>query len=213
MAWPLTPLTTYVASSTPAIKASDLNSIQSAINSLYSGALSIKSLYVDGVGAAASPIGAGNAFVSGTIVSSTATSKDLWIPGSYWDVMGGTWTHNNTQSSVVCSSGPGKLRYGLLLPYLPPSGGQYTLISVGVAVDKASTSTMTLEIFHTIPNFGGADTIPASTTNSSSGIQAISITGLSLACTTTSYYWLVLDGAVTSDAVAEISITYSNPVF
>lgn len=35
MAWPETPLTSYVANSTPAIKATDLNSIQSEINALY----------------------------------------------------------------------------------------------------------------------------------------------------------------------------------
>ncbi len=35
MAWPYTPLTTYVASSTPSIKAADLNAIQVAINNLH----------------------------------------------------------------------------------------------------------------------------------------------------------------------------------
>jgi hypothetical protein len=35
MAWPFTPTTTYLASSTPAIKASDLNNFQSAINTVY----------------------------------------------------------------------------------------------------------------------------------------------------------------------------------
>lgn len=37
MAWPYSPLTTYVASSTPSIKAADLNAIQIAINTLYGG--------------------------------------------------------------------------------------------------------------------------------------------------------------------------------
>lgn len=37
MAWPSTPLTTYVANFTPAIKAFDLNSFQSAINGIVNG--------------------------------------------------------------------------------------------------------------------------------------------------------------------------------
>ena len=35
MAWPFTPLTTYLANAFPAIKAFDLNSIQSALNNLF----------------------------------------------------------------------------------------------------------------------------------------------------------------------------------
>jgi hypothetical protein len=35
MAWPFTPLTTYVSSSVPAIKAFDLNALQAAINAIY----------------------------------------------------------------------------------------------------------------------------------------------------------------------------------
>lgn len=37
MAWPYTPLTTYIPGGVPAVKALDLNSLQSVINSLYNG--------------------------------------------------------------------------------------------------------------------------------------------------------------------------------
>ena len=37
MAWPLTPLTTYLPASTPAIKAADLNAIQDAITQAFRG--------------------------------------------------------------------------------------------------------------------------------------------------------------------------------
>jgi hypothetical protein len=50
MAWPLTPLTTYIANSVPAIKAADLNGIQSAINQLYTGQNTIAKLAIDGMG-------------------------------------------------------------------------------------------------------------------------------------------------------------------
>jgi len=59
MAWPITPLTTYLPGSTPAIKASDLNAIQDAINKAFLGKYSFAGLIVDGVGgnAAAPPAG------------------------------------------------------------------------------------------------------------------------------------------------------------
>lgn len=59
MAWPLTPLTTYVANSTPVIKAADLNSIQTAINNIFGGSLSLKQMLLDGTGAATTSLTAG----------------------------------------------------------------------------------------------------------------------------------------------------------
>jgi hypothetical protein len=50
MAWPNTPLTTYVPNSTPAIKAADLNAFQSAINGISAGSTSIAGAVLDGVG-------------------------------------------------------------------------------------------------------------------------------------------------------------------
>lgn len=50
MAWPFTPTTSYVATTTPSIKASDLNNFQSGINGVYGGTKSLKYLTLDGVG-------------------------------------------------------------------------------------------------------------------------------------------------------------------
>ncbi len=47
MAWPFTPLTTYISESLPTIKAVDLNAFQSAINRIYSGTRSLKALTLD----------------------------------------------------------------------------------------------------------------------------------------------------------------------
>ena len=51
MAWPFTPLTTYVAGSTPSIKAFDLNTIQATTNTDMVGGYSRFGLVVDGIGA------------------------------------------------------------------------------------------------------------------------------------------------------------------
>ena len=60
MAWPITPLTTYVASSTPVIKASDLNDIQTAINRAFLGTYSFRWIKVDGVGGVSSTVTSGS---------------------------------------------------------------------------------------------------------------------------------------------------------
>lgn len=56
MAWPLTPLETFVARSVPVIKATFLNTLQKWVNDLGLGVVTLKSLVVDGMG--------GNAVVS-----------------------------------------------------------------------------------------------------------------------------------------------------
>ena len=50
MAWPLTPLTTYLPGQLPAIKAADLMAIQTAINRGFLGTYSFAGLVVDGTG-------------------------------------------------------------------------------------------------------------------------------------------------------------------
>lgn len=50
MAWPKTPLTNYIANFLPKIKSFDLNIIQTTINSLVKGTLSVNSLTIDGTG-------------------------------------------------------------------------------------------------------------------------------------------------------------------
>lgn len=50
MAWPSTPLTTYNPATTPAIKASDLNSFQTGINGIVNGTYSLNGLVLDGTG-------------------------------------------------------------------------------------------------------------------------------------------------------------------
>ena len=52
MAWPLTALRTYVANTTPTIRASDLNDLQSGVNGIVGATYSLKAVVVDGTGGA-----------------------------------------------------------------------------------------------------------------------------------------------------------------
>lgn len=76
-AWPLTPRTTYVSGTTPAIKAADLNAFQAAINSLYAGTGSVVGLTVDGTGGTAVTAPAGLAVVSGRVTDTTAPTATV----------------------------------------------------------------------------------------------------------------------------------------
>jgi hypothetical protein len=50
MAWPSTPLTSYVSNTVPAIKAFDLNAFQTAVNGIINSTYSHKSVVIDAVG-------------------------------------------------------------------------------------------------------------------------------------------------------------------
>lgn len=78
MAWPLTPLTTYVAGVTPYIKAADLNSIQSGINGIIGATYSLKSVVVDGTGGSVVVPVAGTAKVSATASAAGAGTAVAW---------------------------------------------------------------------------------------------------------------------------------------
>lgn len=69
MAWPSTPLTSYVAHSTPVIKAADLNSFQSGINGIINGTYSLAAFVVDGTGGMVTTPLAGSGTVSALLCS------------------------------------------------------------------------------------------------------------------------------------------------
>ncbi|MFO0578709.1 MAG: hypothetical protein U1A78_32300 [Polyangia bacterium] len=72
MAWPKTPLTTYVGGNTPALKAFDNNAYQAAINGIINGTYSLLGLVLDGTGGAVVTPVAGAATVSALL---TGTAK------------------------------------------------------------------------------------------------------------------------------------------
>lgn len=74
MAWPLTPLTTYLPGGLPAIKASDLNAIQDAINKAFLGKYSFAGLVVDGTGGnATTPLPGGLSLTGPASIGGSAT--------------------------------------------------------------------------------------------------------------------------------------------
>lgn len=74
MAWPSTPLTTYVPVTTPAIKSFDLNSFQSGINGIINGTYSLNAAVIDGAG--------------GAITAPVAGTLNLTVPGGLAGVGG-----------------------------------------------------------------------------------------------------------------------------
>jgi hypothetical protein len=67
MAWPATPLATFVNASAPACDATFLNNLQSGINGLVTGMYSFRSLTTDGAGGAAIAGGTGTIVASSTV--------------------------------------------------------------------------------------------------------------------------------------------------
>lgn len=67
MAWPSTPLTTYIAGSAPTIKAFDLNAFQSAINGIVNATYSLAAVVADGTGGSIVATTAGTTRVSATL--------------------------------------------------------------------------------------------------------------------------------------------------
>ena len=80
MAWPSTPLTSYVAHSTPVIKAADLNSFQSGINGIINGTYSLAAFVVDGTGGNVVAPLAGTGMVSAAVCG-TVTPLTALVPG------------------------------------------------------------------------------------------------------------------------------------
>lgn len=76
-AWPLTRLTTYVANSTPVIKAADLNAVQDAFGTVLTGGWTFKGIKLDGTGGNAATPPAGSIVISRTVSGTTLPNTAL----------------------------------------------------------------------------------------------------------------------------------------
>ena len=102
MAWPLSNLTSYLANSTPTIKAADLNAIQTAIGAILTNVYTFKALQVDGIGGNGTGLAAsGEVYASGNINSALAvTGLGGVVTGTVFDASSGS-----TRSSGTAGAG------------------------------------------------------------------------------------------------------------
>ena len=115
MAWPSSPLTSYLAGSTPYIKAADMNSLQSGINGIINATYSLKAAVIDGTGGSIVAPVAGTLKLSGT-ASGTATptttvpwgtvyKEGLLFGGAYVDGAGVFQAGYNVKSTTRIGAG------------------------------------------------------------------------------------------------------------
>lgn len=111
MAWPLTPRTTYIADSTPAIKADDLNALQEGVNRALLGTYSYAGLVVDGAGGAPVAPDPGSLRASG-IVSVGASAARNAAPTPVI-IKGAVYRESCLLAfALIDPAAPGNLRYG-----------------------------------------------------------------------------------------------------
>ena len=166
MAWPLTPLTTYLAGLPPAIKAFDLNAIQTTINSILTGAITLKAVSVDSTGGALSAPQAGTLRATGSVASTTFPNPLAYPFGGIVGVGSAPlgWVSVESTGNLLkgynIASGPGVVRTGVgvyeILFYAQPSTANacpvVTPSSFG-AVFKAVPSLVGLQLKVTVSTY------------------------------------------------------------
>lgn len=175
----------------------------------------LKSLQIDGVGGAASATPAGNLAVSGSITSSTATSKSLWIPGGAWRDFATDYTYPFDFMSVKTVVNNASIRAMLVIPY---SAGTTTITSVRFTLSKSSTTATRLSIFGgNAPNNLGSDTeLSFQTTTTTGTAVQVTLSGLSLVVSDTAQYTIAHkspSSGVVSDFLVGALVTYTSTVF
>ncbi len=111
MAWPLTPLTTYLPASTPAIKAADLNAIQDAITQAFRGTYSYAGIVIDGAGGNVVAPDAGSLRATGIVaVGASAARTSVPTPAI---VKGAIYRESCLLAfALIDQAAPGNVRYG-----------------------------------------------------------------------------------------------------
>ena len=91
MAWPSTPLTSYVSNTVPAIKAFDLNAFQSGVTGIINATYSHKSTVIDGVGGAVVSPASGALVITQNAASKTFPNPILSSGTFYRDNIASAW--------------------------------------------------------------------------------------------------------------------------
>lgn len=152
MAWPLTPLTTYVASTTPAIKASDLNSIQSGVNGIVAATYSLAAVVLDGTG--------GNVVTptAGTVKISGSTGVGSSLPTSTIPV--GTMYKQHVFAAMIYFQGAASptIASAINVSSLSRTSAGFYLVNLNVSITN-------MICMATVQNAGAAITISAGQTS------------------------------------------------
>ena len=144
MAWPFSRLRTYVANTTPTIKAADLNALQDKIIGLFAGTLSTIGLVLDGTGDQAVTPKAGGLKVTGEFSGTIAPTTDMGAGVLGLSNVCQGWARITSAGALVrghnvkgvVKNGVGD--YTITFNWQPVHGAElcpsYTVIGTGVAV-------------------------------------------------------------------------------
>lgn len=161
-ALPLTPSTTYVANSPPAIKAQDLNDLQKYLAGLYSAAYTVKSMVVDGTGGAAAS-GPTGAVTIATSFGGYATSAPYATGSLAWGSLG-------RESAILCG-GRCALGAGAIVACGGPSIRSVVRNGTGVYTVTCNTAGPN-NVRHFVSAMAADGTLPVVTTIESQAIVA-----------------------------------------
>ena len=169
MAWPTTLLTTYIPNSLPAIKATDLMAIQTAINRGFLGTYSYSGLVLDGVGGQdAVPI-PGGLKTSGAVVAGgpvtlggTAMGRTAPTPAPQRNTLYG--------DSLIFAYGffyaNAQLVYGMNIASCARTGtGTFVVTLINASVGDIGTIVPVVGIFTGVAAYGGAAVATPKTIN------------------------------------------------
>ncbi len=145
MAWPSTPLTSYVSNTVPAIKAFDLNAFQMGVNGIINGTYSHKGLVIDGLGGALSTPTSG-------ALTLTQSGSSIATPNPTIPL--GSFHQNQLMSCVGYISSAGTIVRGVNIKsasYVMALG--YYLVTFNLNLDPGATGTYPV---FAMPVVGGA---------------------------------------------------------
>lgn len=218
-AWPLAPLTNYVVGTV--VPPTDLNSIQFAINGVYGATQTLKALQVDGTGANAASVAAGNILASGTIQSQTAGARGKWLSLSAAIAQSG-WTFSAGNPPRWSAAGSGNvllipIPLVLQTPYVGGTSIVQTISSIAARIIPNGSGVMTLQAMVetqlSTTNNPLTSQIGSTASSSGSSHQTITVTPSNYFPTNDQYCYAQLTAAQASDAFYGLFVTYTTVVF
>lgn len=167
MALPLSPSTSYVAGSPPAIKADDLNAIQQYLAGLYAGNYTVKTMYVDSTGGNATTQLPGLVVANGRVTHTTLPNTINYAAGTVAQgSVARAWAVVNRDSSFL----RGFKVYSTARTAMGNPTGDYTVVFDTNPSDKVNVA-----VFATIVELVAAPTAIQVLAFDSGGKQAVRV--------------------------------------